>query len=323
MAAPQQNSGALAPGGHAFGSDGVVQRYHVYGNGPVCLAHPGGPGIHWEYLRMPELEESLTMVYVEALGTGESGRLPTHPNGYTRERYSLALQRIIDHIGVPKVYLLGHSHGAFVAAYHAIHRPAGLAGIVLYEGAPVTGPEHGAEAGRRLQEFAAAHADQSGLNDVLAAFVGMQDISSDEQTLAIARGILPSYIADYWRDEQRWAPLRDAVRASFISGLDVLGSPDLIDDRADLPKMAVPALIIVGLFDVICGPRWARELHDLIPDSRLVMLENSGHLGHLEEPERFTDAVRAFVLSTQSLPSPSDGSTERLMRCSDSISNNT
>ncbi|MEV6338504.1 alpha/beta hydrolase [Nocardia vinacea] len=303
--------GALTPGVHAFDSDGVTQRYHVYGNGPVCLAHPGGPGIHWEYLRMPELEKHLTMVYVEALGTGASGLLPSHPHGYTRERYSLALQRIIEHLGVPAIYLLGHSHGAFVAAYHAVHRPAGLAGIILYEGAPVTGPEHGAEATRRLQEFAAAHADQPGLTQVLAVFGAMQDISSDEQTLAVARGVFPSYIADYWGDEQRWAPVRDALRASYISALDANGSPDLIDDRADLPKVGVPALVVVGRLDVICGPRWAQELHDLIPDSRLAVLERSGHLGHLEEPERFADAVRNFTFSSQPMPSPSGGRPER------------
>lgn len=310
---PHPTSGALAPGVHAFDSDGVTQRYHVYGSGPVCLAHPGGPGIHWEYLRMPALEQYLTMVYVEALGTGESGRLPTHPHGYTRERYSLALQRITDHLGVPRVYLLGHSHGAFVAAYHAIHRPAGLAGVILYEGAPVTGPEHGAEAARRLQEFAAAHTDRPELNDVLAAFGAMHDISSDEQTLAVARGVLPSYIADYWGDEPRWAPVRDALRATYISGLDAAGCPDLVDDRADLPEVTVPALVVVGLFDVICGPRWARELRDLIPDSRLVILEHSGHLGHLEEPGRFADAVRNFTLPPQSMPSPSDGDSGRSM----------
>ncbi|GAB2508275.1 alpha/beta hydrolase [Nocardia heshunensis] len=271
----------------------------MYGTGPVCLAHPGGPGIHWEYLRSPELEQHLTMVYVEALGTGDSGRLPTHPHGYTRERYSVALQRIIDHLGVPRVFLLGHSHGAFVVAYHAIHRPAGLAGVILYEGAPVTGPEHGAEAMRRLQEFAAAHADRPELADVLAAFGAMQDISSDAQTVAVARGVLPSYFANYWNAERRWSSFRDALRANYISGLDALGSPDLIDDRTALPKLTVPALIIVGRFDIICGPRWADELHTLIPNSPLLILENSGHLGHLEEPDQFATAVRTF---TERLP---------------------
>ncbi|MEV6217364.1 alpha/beta hydrolase [Nocardia sp. NPDC051833] len=295
-------SGTLTPGTHAFDSDGVTQRYHVYGSGPVCLVHPGGPGIHWEYLRMPALEKHLTMVYIEALGTGESGRLPTHPNGYTRERYSTALRRVVDRLGVSRVYLLGHSHGAFVAAYHAIHHPAALAGIILYEGAPVTGPEHGAEAARRLRDFVTAHAGHPELPDILAAFGAMQEISNDVQTLAVARGILPAYLADYWGDEPRWAAVRDALRAGYISGLDALGAPDLVDDRADLPALTVPTLVVVGRFDVICGPRWAQELHDRIPDSRLVVLEHSGHLGHLEEPERFAEAVRDFVLAAPALP---------------------
>ncbi|WP_051179422.1 alpha/beta fold hydrolase [Nocardia concava] len=290
-------STVLTPGVHSFDSDGILQRYHVFGRGPVCLAHPGGPGIHWEYLRMPELEEHLTMVYIEALGTGESGRLPTHPNGYSRERYSLAVQRIIEHLGVPEAYLLGHSHGAFVAAYHALHRPERLAGVILYEGAPVTGPEHGAEAGRRFQEFAAAHADRPELAEVLAAAAAMQDITSDEQTVAVARGILPAYFADYWSDEPRWAAFRAGVQATYISGLNADLTPDLIDDRASLPNSTIPTLIIVGRHDVICGPRWAEELHTLIPDSRLVILENSGHMGHLEEPKRFTSAVLDFVFS--------------------------
>ncbi|MFE0347492.1 hypothetical protein [Streptomyces griseoluteus] len=38
------------------------QRYHVYGSGPVCLAMPGGPGVIWEFLRAPNLEEFLTMM---------------------------------------------------------------------------------------------------------------------------------------------------------------------------------------------------------------------------------------------------------------------
>ncbi|MEU2253572.1 alpha/beta hydrolase [Nocardia xishanensis] len=297
MTAPRSTAhdARLSPGVHSFDSDGVLQRYHVYGRGPVCIAHPGGPGIFWEYLRMPALEEHLTMVYVEAIGTGVSGRLPSHPHGYTRERYSRALQRIIEHLGVPEVFLLGHSHGAFVTAYHALRRPSGLAGIILYEGAPVTGPEHALEATRRLEQFAAAHADRPELGEVFAAFAAMQDISNDEQTLAIARGVLPSYLADYWGDQQRWVAVRNSLQASYISGLDVDRAADLIDDRADLPGMSVPVLVIVGRHDVICGPRWAEELHRLIPDSQLLVLENSGHLGHLEEPERFAAAVREFA----------------------------
>lgn len=291
-------SGPLSPGTHTYTLAGVVQRYHVHGTGPVCVAHSGGPGIDWEYLRMPALEEHLTMVYVEPVGTASDSRLPTHPHGYTRERYSTFLEVLINRLGVPEVHLLGHSHGAFVAAYHALYRPERLAGVVLYEGAPVTGPEHGAEAARMVEAFAARHADHPGLPDVLAAFAALSSLSTDEQTTAAARGVLPSYFADYWGDEERLAPFRDAVRATYISGLDEDLTPDVIDDRVALKGLAVPALVVVGRHDVICGVRWGRELDELIPDSELLVLENSGHMGHLEEPELFAESVRRFVLRT-------------------------
>ncbi|MGW0998848.1 alpha/beta fold hydrolase [Streptomyces sp. NPDC002523] len=288
-----------AEGVHTLEVDGLTLRYHVHGTGPVCVAHPGGPGIAWEYLRAPLLEQHLTMVYLEPAGTGGSDRLPSHPHGYTRALYSRHLAALIDHLAVPRVHLLGHSHGGFVAQYHALHRPGRLAGIVLYDSAPVTGAEHGAEAMRSVQEFGARHADHPELPAVLAAFASIPAIADDDAMLAAARGVLPAYIAGYWSEPQRWAPLRESLRAAYISGFDEHGEPDLIDDREALGTLTVPALVVAGRYDVVCGVRWAEELHKLIPVSRLVVLEHSGHFGHLEEPERFADEVTAFVAAGQ------------------------
>src|SRR3954466_9874006 len=91
----------LSPGAHQLMVDGLNQRYHVHGSGPVCLAVPGGPGVAWESLRAPALEEFLTMVYVEPLGTGGSQRLPTHPHGYTRARFARALAGLLDRLSLP------------------------------------------------------------------------------------------------------------------------------------------------------------------------------------------------------------------------------
>ncbi|WP_405846029.1 alpha/beta fold hydrolase [Streptomyces sp. NBC_01518] len=285
----------LATGTHTVEIDGVTQSYHVHGVGPVCIAHSGGPGIFWDYLRMPALEEHLTVVYPEPIGTGASGRLPAHPHGYTRARYSRFLAALIEHLGVPEVHLLGHSHGGFVAQYHALHHPDRVAGVILYDSAPVTGPEHGAEAMRKVQEFAARHAGNRGLPEVVGAFQGIPTISDDAQMTAVARGIFPAYFADFWGREDEFGAARAAVTATYISGLDDDLTPDVIDDRADLGSLTVPALVLVGRHDVICGVRWAEELHELIPGSELVILENSGHFGHLEEPEAFAKAVTAFV----------------------------
>lgn len=50
----------------------------------MCVAHSGGPGIGWEYLRTTELERRLTVVHPAPVGSGGSGRLPSHPHGCTR-----------------------------------------------------------------------------------------------------------------------------------------------------------------------------------------------------------------------------------------------
>jgi proline iminopeptidase len=301
-------------GTHTVELDGLLQRYHVHGSGPVCVALPGGPGVDWAYLRMPALEEHLTMVYVEPIGTGGSGRLASHPHGYTRDRYARALLALLDHLGLATPHLLGHSHGGFVAQYFALHHPGRVAGVVLYESAPVTGPEHGAEAQRTVAEFARRNAERPELPAVLAALQATASISDDDEMTAALRGLMPAYFADYWGREAEFAPLRAAVRGTHISGLDAQLVPDTIDDRAALAALTVPALVVAGRFDVICGVRWAHELADLIPAAGLVVLEHSGHFGHLEEPDLFGKAVVDFVTggrapSRQAQPN-SDRSTE-------------
>ncbi|MFI5998446.1 alpha/beta fold hydrolase [Streptomyces sp. NPDC051362] len=139
--ASSTTSEPLSPGPHAYQIGGITQRYHVHGSsGAVCVVHPGGPGLSWEYLRMPGLEQHFTMVYIEPVGTGASGRLPSHPHGYTVDRYSRFLQVLINRLQVPEVYLLGHSYGALVAAHHALYRSERVIGVIAYEGEVVAGP---------------------------------------------------------------------------------------------------------------------------------------------------------------------------------------
>jgi pimeloyl-ACP methyl ester carboxylesterase len=70
------------------------------------------------------------------------------------------------------------------------------------------------------------------------------------------------------------------------------------NDRATLSSITTPTLVIAGRHDFICGPRWAREINDLIADSKLVILEDSGHFGHVDAPARFAQNVVDFVRST-------------------------
>lgn len=126
--------GPLVPGAHSARIDGIVQRYNVAGTGPVCVVHPGGPGINWEYLRLPLLESKLTTVYLEPVGTGASGLLPD--GDYGMKRYAYFARALIDLLGVHRPHFLGHSHGGCVGLQLAIDNPGGLGGLILYDSGP-------------------------------------------------------------------------------------------------------------------------------------------------------------------------------------------
>ena len=68
------------------------------------------------------------------------------------------------------------------------------------------------------------------------------------------------------------------------------------DDQTDLlPKIAVPSLILVGAEDAITPVADSEKMHQSIAGSRLVVLENAGHVSNLERTEPFNEALLAFM----------------------------
>jgi proline iminopeptidase len=263
---------------HTIELDGVQQCYHVAGNGPICVAHSGGPGIGWEYLRMRPLEEHLTMVYVEPVGTGESGRLADDAD-YTMDTYVRYLHAIVEDLGAAgPIALIGHSYGGFVAQKYALAHPVDA--LVLYDTSPVTGAEFFGEAVANIQ-----HAGP----EILAAFTSQHPSMTDDELTAVLRTIMPAYFAD-WRVE--FEPLRSAIR---IWSAPSRGQDVPFDVRDELARVTAPTLIVVGEQDFICGPKWARQLHQAMPASRLRMIENCGHIAHVERPDVFYPEVLKFL----------------------------
>lgn len=282
-------SSQLAAGLHEIDIDGVRQHYRVEGRGPVCVLHPGGPGATAGYLRMPRVEEHLTCVYVEPVGTGDSGRLPD-PEGYTVDTYARFLHGVIEHLDQPSVHLLGHSFGGFVAQAYAERHSERLAGLILYATAAVAGPALMTAATRNAERWAEEHREHEDAAEVLAAFKAFAGADGGER-VRLHRTFYPLYLADYWSDLDKYRPLQAARHLWSVSS----GDAPPFDGRSFLPDIKAPTLVVAGRHDFICGTRWARELVAGIPGSRGVTLEHSGHFGHVEEPEAFTQAVVAFT----------------------------
>ncbi|MFF7888735.1 alpha/beta fold hydrolase [Streptomyces sp. NPDC020794] len=274
----------------------VEQRYHVAGAGPVCIAHSGGPGIGWDYLRMAQLEQHLTMVYIEPVGTGDSGRL-TDPRAYHLATYTHFLHALVEHLAVPRIALLGHSHGGFVAQRYALDHPEQVDSLILYDTSPVTGEDFWSTAVANLERFARRHAAaHPEVATYTAGLTTRLDLLTDDAASAVLRSIAPAYFFNYWGREEEFAPARRALR---MYAAPSAGEGPPFDVRAELSGLAVPTLVVVGEGDFICGPHWAGMIQDAVPDARLVVLAETGHLGHVESPEEFTAAVVGFVVGTR------------------------
>ncbi|MFG2044846.1 alpha/beta fold hydrolase [Dactylosporangium sp. NPDC048998] len=289
----------LAAGEHLLEVDGRPQWYHVAGRGPVCLVHPGGPGLGWEYLRMPELETHLTVVYLEPIGTGRSARFD-HADDYSIDRYTEFLGRVLDHLAVPAPLLLGHSHGGFVAQTYALSRPERLGGLVLYATSPATGPDFWTAAVTNVQLFPQQYPDRPAATDIPPAFRAALTAGTDAAYCEALRRLLPVYLADPWGERSLLEDVRHGLRAWVAPAR--AQEPRPFDVRASLAGLTVPSLILTGAHDFICGPRWAQALAAAIPDARLVTFDDSGHLPHLEEAHTFAATVAGFAHGRQPGP---------------------
>ncbi|WP_218154681.1 alpha/beta fold hydrolase [Paenibacillus sp. UNC496MF] len=282
---------------HKITIDGVIHSFRVAGKGPVCLVHPGGPGFDWNYMRMPLLEQTMTVVYIEPAGTGDSGLLPD--GEYTMPRYAYYAHEIAKRVGARKPYFLGHSHGGFVGLQYALDYPDELEGLILYSSAPCMVQELAEEQARQIELYARRWPDRPEAQDAWQAWkdMGSGAARDNESFLHLLGRLLPAFFGDYRNLPAAFKTWRDNLNFYLVPR-----KPHTWDAREVLTGIRVPTLILVGEHDFNCGPRWAAEMDEKLPDSQLYTFEAGGHMSHVERPREFAEAVRGFVAQAVSRP---------------------
>jgi sigma-B regulation protein RsbQ len=69
----------------------------------------------------------------------------------------------------------------------------------------------------------------------------------------------------------------------------------LSDNRTDLPKLRIPALILQCAEDVIAPLAVGEYVHRAVPNSELVVMRATGHCPNLSAPEETISAIEAFL----------------------------
>lgn len=281
----------LATGDHWAVIGGKKLKYHVAGCGPVCIVQPGGPGLDWSYMRLPDVEKFLTLVYLQPVGSGDSDRL-TNPTDYTKRRFAEDIEGLRQFLGLEKIYLMGHSYGGMVAQVYAIDHSDKLNGLILHSTTPTTGKGWFEDVGANMKWFE----KEPWFPTAAQAFADAPKMKTDGEYAEGWKKVIGLYVYDYSSAKARYDRLLASMRftvAPFQGYLAEIAEYDVQDRLKDIKS---PCLVIAGRKDFVFSVKYSESLRDGIPGAKLAVLEKSGHLGHIEEPKVFSDAVKEFVV---------------------------
>ncbi|MFC0527346.1 proline iminopeptidase-family hydrolase [Phytohabitans kaempferiae] len=267
---------------------------------PAVVAIHGGPGSTHDYLLSLCFlaEAGWPVVHYDQLGNGGSTHLPDRGVDFWMPELFLAeLDNLLRRLDIADNYVLfGHSWGGMVAARHAARRPSGLRGLVVANSPAsyvlwrqemeVLRAALPADVDATLRRHEAA--GTTGTNEYVKAMLLFY-----ERHVCRLRPWPRDYLASFMETSNN--PTVYSVM-NGPSEFHVVGTLKDWSVEECLPAIAVPTLVISGRHDE-ATPVTVRPYADRIPDVRWEIFEESSHVPHLEEPERFGAVLTEFLAS--------------------------
>jgi sigma-B regulation protein RsbQ len=262
---------------------GVRERHNVRISGPedgqpILFAH--GFGCDQQIWRdvAPAFEDEYRVVLFDHVGAGRSDLSAYDPDRYAGlEGYADDVVRICRELELEDVILVGHSVSAMIGVLAAIREPGRFARLVLVGPSPRYLDDEGYVGGFTREDI-------EGLLESL-----------DDNWLGWARQMAPVIMGNADRPELgeeltnsfcRTDPdiARRFARVTFLS-----------DNRADLPKVTTPSLVMQCSDDTIAPRPVGEYVREHLAGSSFVQLRATGHCPSLSAPEETSAAIRAYL----------------------------
>ena len=222
------------------------------------------------------LKDDFHLVVVDLPGHGKSSKqTDLH---YGLDSQADYLQAIIAEMAPGSYHLAGNSMGGSIVALLAARNPDKLASITLFNPGGVHA--HESELSKRL-----ANGDNPLIVNSRDDYKDLLDFSMKKKPLL-------------------FPPVVNAIADEAISNRDIRSRifNDILqfsseDFKSALTAISIPALIVWGRHDRLISAENGRVFDLLIPDSRLVILEEVGHVPMIEAPETAAMLTKGFALS--------------------------
>jgi 3-oxoadipate enol-lactonase len=195
---------------------------------------------------------------------------------YTFANVASALEAALERLAAGPVVAVGHSMGGMIAQEAYARFPQKFSALVL----AFTSSAFGGTSSDFAQQFIDARIKPLDLGRTMAEISArlmptMHGAASDPSGLMLAAQVMASVPPDTYRNAV-------AMLTTF-------------DRRAQLAQINVPTLVLAGSEDMIAPPAMMERMAQKIPGSDYVCLPGCGHLGPMDQPEAFNNALLAFL----------------------------
>jgi pimeloyl-ACP methyl ester carboxylesterase len=243
----------------------------IAGVGPVVLLLHGIGGSAASFAEQQGRLDGFTTIAWDAPGYGASA--DPAGGGEPADRYARAAVDLLHDLGHERAHVLGVSWGGVIATRMALRHPETLLSLTLASSSRGSGRTENGRAAmlRRIDDLAA---------------LGPAEFAARRGPNLLAPGA-PTGLA-----ERVLAIMAQVRLPGYRGAAEMMAATD---HSADLRKVSVPTLVLVGEHDRVTGVPESEALAVGIPGARFAVLPGGGHAVNQENPAAFNAALRRFL----------------------------
>ena len=263
-------------------NENVLKRNHVNvigkGTQPMMFAHGFGCDQNmWRFIT-PAFEDDYRIILFDYVGSGKSDLSAYDAARYaTLDGYAADVLDICAALDLHDVVFVGHSVSSMIGVLAANREPERFRELVMIGPSPRYINDTGYVGGFEREDI-------SGLLDLM-----------DKNYIGWANFLAPVIMKNAERPE-----LAAELEESFCSTDPKIArrfaeATFFADNRADLPNVRVPSLIMQCAEDAIAPPEVGAYLAGVTPKSTLRLMRATGHCPHISHPEETIEAIRSYL----------------------------
>ncbi len=292
------------------GLHGHEVGFKISGGGPLLVLLHGitSTAECWREV-MPRLAERYTVVAPDLLGHGRSAK----PQGdYSLGAYAAGLRDLLAVLDLDRGTIVGHSLGGGIAMQFSYLFPEHVQRMALINSGGL---------GKEVHPLLRA-STLPGSEWVLPLLAREWTVDAGDAVRRVANKLGLEAGPDLAEFARGYASLVDqGARDAFLDTMrGVIGPEGQKVSALDRLYLAdqIPTLLMWGTEDPVIPAAHGRAAHRIVPNSRLVEIEGSGHWPMLDSPTRFVDELSDFIEGTEPFEYSQESVRERLKRGPDS-----